>query len=481
MESKLRAIFAAITAVFICASAIYAADKPSHSHEVYFEGTDFELHIFRINGRTEGSTMLIIGGIQGDEPGGFLSADLYSDIALEKGSLIVVPRANMKSVILFNRAPEGDMNRLFSDETHANLQGEVVNKLKELMGEADILLNLHDGWGFHNPEYIDKSRNPNRFGQSIIIDAAQYSCNDKTIMLQAIAEDVLENVNAKIEDKNMRLHLFNTETGSEKSKFKDMRKTATWYALTNKCIPAFGIEGSKNVKSIEQNVRYHNYAVNEFMKIMDIVPEQPRVMIIKPEMETAVIRVNGEPHRLKAGETLNIKVGDEVEISYVESNYTRGVTCDILGYGTLNDAGKPIRINADTKIVFRKDNQKMSEISVKVSGQTKKGTLWLVLMKIDGKYRAAANGEKVRVPKNSSVELIKLFSDAVYDAEKPLNLKGWVPNTAKNMGDDRGYKITMPNDSMMIKYSLDGKGFVYPVVAGDGENPDAVIYLEVEQ
>ncbi len=477
----MRAIITAITAVFMCAQAVFAADRPSHSHEVYFEGTNFELHIFRINGRIDGSTMLIIGGIQGDEPGGFLSADLYSDLALEKGNLIVVPRANMKSVILFNRAPDGDMNRLFSDENHGEIQGEVVNKLKELMGEADILLNLHDGWGFHNPKYVDKSRNPNRFGQSIIIDEAQYSCDNKTIMLREMAEEALENVNAKIEDKNMRLHLFNTETGSEKSRFKDMRKTATWYALTNECIPAFGIEGSKNVKSIEQNVRYHNYAVNEFMRMMDIVPEQPRVMIIKPEMETAVIRVNGESRRFKSGDTIYIKAGDEVEVSYVESNYTRGVTCDILGYGTLNDLGKPMRIDGDTKIVFRKDNQKMSEINVKVSQPAKKGTVWMVLMKIDGKYRAAVNGERIPVPKGSSVELIKLFSDTVYDAGEPLNLKGWVPDAIRNTGDDRGYKITLPDSKMMIKYSVDQKGSVYPVVAGDDENPAAVIYLETER
>ena len=43
---------------------------------------------------------MLIGGIQGNEPGGFLSADLYADMSLEKGNLIVVPRANFNSIIL---------------------------------------------------------------------------------------------------------------------------------------------------------------------------------------------------------------------------------------------------------------------------------------------------------------------------------------------------------------------------------------------
>ena len=62
--------------------------------------------------------MLIIGGIQGDEPGGFLSADSYADIKLDKGNLIVIPRTNFyykheffKISVKFSTAP------LFSSNT----------------------------------------------------------------------------------------------------------------------------------------------------------------------------------------------------------------------------------------------------------------------------------------------------------------------------------------------------------------------------
>ena len=481
MDSKLKILLATLFTLFAAFSWAQSSDRPSHIHEVYFEGTNFELHIFRINGRTDGNTMLIIGGIQGDEPGGFLSADLYSDLALEKGNLIVVPRANLKSVILFNRGPDGDMNRLFTDENYPDIQGEVVKKLKELMSQSDILLNLHDGWGFHYPEYIDKSRNPNRFGQSIIIDEAEYTCQDKVLLLKEMADTVLANVNSKIQDEKLHLHLFNTETGNENSRFKDMRKTATWYALTAECIPAFGIEGSKNVKSIEKNVLYHNYAVNEFMKIMDIIPEQPRIMIIKPEMETAIIRVNDKSHQMKSGDTLFINSGDEVEVAHVESNYTRGVTCDILGYGTLNDLGKSIKIKGDTKIIFRKDNEKMSEITVKTA-KNNKNALVAFLLKINGEYKSAVNGEIIKIPHGSQVELVSLLSNTGNSSSVSLNLKGWVDkNASTNTGDDRGRKISFPNDNMMTKYSLKGEGKIYPIVAGDDSNPHGVIYLEIEQ
>jgi len=63
--------------------------------KTYFENTDHELTVYFITGKEPGNTMMIIGGIQGDEPGGYIAADLYADMLLEKGNLIVVPRANL--------------------------------------------------------------------------------------------------------------------------------------------------------------------------------------------------------------------------------------------------------------------------------------------------------------------------------------------------------------------------------------------------
>ena len=79
-------------------------------HSVFFEGTDYELNVYKVYGKEPGKTILLIGGIQGDEPGGFLSADLYADMALSKGNLIVVPRANFHSILLNQRQVNEDMN-----------------------------------------------------------------------------------------------------------------------------------------------------------------------------------------------------------------------------------------------------------------------------------------------------------------------------------------------------------------------------------
>ncbi len=53
---------------------------------------DFTLHKL---GTDDGPTMLIVGGIQGDEPGGFNAANLIvSQYRITKGSVWVVPNLN---------------------------------------------------------------------------------------------------------------------------------------------------------------------------------------------------------------------------------------------------------------------------------------------------------------------------------------------------------------------------------------------------
>ena len=144
-------------------------------HKVFFEGTDHELNVYHIYGKETGPTLLLIGGIQGDEPGGYLAVDHYADISLARGNLIVVPRANFQSILLNRRQINQDMNRTFADDRNPSYEAEVVDILKTLIAESDCLLNNHDGSGFFSETWVDENRNPRRFGQSIIADAETFT------------------------------------------------------------------------------------------------------------------------------------------------------------------------------------------------------------------------------------------------------------------------------------------------------------------
>jgi len=152
--------------IFTVQTFCFSFPSPAYSkreHLVYFPNAVDELNIYKIHGKQPSKTLMLIGGIQGNEPGGFLSADLYADMTLKKGNLIVVPRANFYSILLNHRGPHGDMNRKFShDESQHSIEDKIVSILKESIEESDYLLNLHDGSGYYHPEYIDKWRNPTR-------------------------------------------------------------------------------------------------------------------------------------------------------------------------------------------------------------------------------------------------------------------------------------------------------------------------------
>lgn len=85
----------------------------SLSQFVFAEPLRFSLH--KIESGIPGPTLLVIGGIQGDEPGGFTAASmLVTNYKIQAGSIWVVPNLNFKSIIKRSRGIHGDMNRKFN-------------------------------------------------------------------------------------------------------------------------------------------------------------------------------------------------------------------------------------------------------------------------------------------------------------------------------------------------------------------------------
>ncbi|MDR2353884.1 MAG: succinylglutamate desuccinylase/aspartoacylase family protein [Deltaproteobacteria bacterium] len=345
--------------------------KPSakgRQHIVYFEGTANELEIYKIYGREEGPTIMLLGGIQGDEPGGFLSADLYVDLALKKGNLIIVPRANFKSIMAFARGSDGDMNRKFaSDISYEDPDRSKIEIIKNLMGEADLFLNLHDGSGFYRNSWESEMANPSRYGQCIIADAEVYTHPETGVVLHLgrDARKVVEMINQDIHEENYKFRFANHDTLAPKTSHLEQRKSATYYALTELGIPAFGIETSKQLPSLEMKVQQHNLAINAFMKLYGVEPEHPRINLDPPRLDFMLISVNdGILMALRDGETLLVYPGDTIKVSYLNANFSRGLSCDVLNMGGLNDLNVPFQIYSPTAIIARKDNEKFGRVKI---------------------------------------------------------------------------------------------------------------------
>lgn len=226
---------------------------------------DFTLH--KLDSGRPGPTILVIGGIQGDEPGGFSAAALLvSHYKINSGAVWVVPNLNFLSIIRCSRGVYGDMNRKFADLDPGDPEYAAVQKIKTIIRDekVDAVLHLHDGWGYYSPTVVNEWQNPLRWGQSVIIDqdtaeAPRYG-NLLELAGRAVAaanEHLYEPLHA-YHVKNTHTHDLNSETA------KEMAKTLTYFAI-GQGKPAFGIEGSKNLPPPMRSY-YHLRVIESFFK-----------------------------------------------------------------------------------------------------------------------------------------------------------------------------------------------------------------------
>jgi len=363
----LALLFNCVIASAGLATAASSVPASKNQHLIFGKGTPQELEVYKIFGRIGGPTVMILGGIHGNEPGAYLSADLYTNVKLKRGNLIIVPRANFRSILDNQRGSGGDMNRKFAETPLSDPEKSIVDILKSLMAESDALLTLHDGSGFFRPEWVSPALNPHRYGQSIIADAATYTspASGKTIPLQHYAEQVLREVNKEITDPQQAFHFLNMRTASENSLYKEHRKSATYYALMELGIPAFCIETSHNLPNLESKVYQHNMVVNAFLNLFGVAIEQPAVSLGTPTLSYLIVLVNKTlPLAVPNGQTLLVASGASVEIADVRANYERGLVIDVQGLSAFNPLRTPFIITQKTTVSVRKDTFPLGHINI---------------------------------------------------------------------------------------------------------------------
>ena len=222
------------------------------------------------NGKSLGdnNTILIFGGMQGDEPGGFHAASLLiSDYNITKGKIIVAPNLAFDSIIKRARGVKGDLNRKFAKLDKKDPDYETVQRIKELIlrEEVGMVLNLHDGWGFYHPTFIDEMKNPKRWGNSSVIDTREINAT-KYKELESIAANTVEVLNSKLIDPKHKYHLKNTKT--KELEDTQMLKALTYFVISNNKA-AFANEASKNLP-VNLRTYYHLVAIENYFKTAGI-------------------------------------------------------------------------------------------------------------------------------------------------------------------------------------------------------------------
>ena len=176
-----------------------ARGEVSRTQGLIAEKTEWENPYYVIDSGVEGPTLLVTGGLHGNEPAGYRAAEQIRHWPIRRGKLIVVPRVNTPGLNQSTRWLPGEpeatrnANRNFPKSGEPNEARSVpIKALWEFMQaqKPDWVVDLHEGFDFN-------IANPKSDGSSIIYF--------DTPEMQELAAKIHDDVNPTIEDPDRKI------------------------------------------------------------------------------------------------------------------------------------------------------------------------------------------------------------------------------------------------------------------------------------
>lgn len=128
-------------------------------------GTKYATPMYIIDSGKAGPTVMIVGGVHGNERAGYKAAAKVKDFNIKKGKLLVLPQANKRAVAAGTRSGGGsDLNRAFpktkSGSSTNTLSKAIFQQVKKY--DPDWLMDMHEGANYQ------KLKSSSSVGQSLI-------------------------------------------------------------------------------------------------------------------------------------------------------------------------------------------------------------------------------------------------------------------------------------------------------------------------
>ena len=180
-----------------------AAGEPRRSSGSIAVGTAWETPYYKVETDKPGPTVMIVGGIHGNEPAGAYAAEQIRHWTISRGTLVVLPCANRPGRAANIRylpdrpMEERDLNRNFPSPKTKSTRGVLAREIWKLTRDVqpDWVLDLHEGYEFNVSHKPPKGKKKS-VGTSLI-----YLRNGK---IQPLVDRMLNTVNATITDKDRR-------------------------------------------------------------------------------------------------------------------------------------------------------------------------------------------------------------------------------------------------------------------------------------
>lgn len=210
-------------------------------------GTVRETALFIIAALEEGPTIMIMGGVHGDEIAGYLAADIIATWSIDRGTLLVLPRANAHAIDTETRYPPGtcDLNASFPGSAAGNPTERLASDIYQVMEEfrPQWVVDLHEAWEFERVQC-------NQLGQTIIYPHDGLALE--------VVEQIIEGLNRSIPEE---LHQFQVLRGGVKG--------GTIQASRSLGLETFTIETTRKLP-LDDRINQHLDAVRLLMPILGI-------------------------------------------------------------------------------------------------------------------------------------------------------------------------------------------------------------------
>jgi len=193
-------------------------------------GTKWETNYYSIDSGVEGPTVLVVGGMHGNEPAGSLAAQQIRHWPIVKGKLVVIPRSNVLALDAKTRLTPGEpkesgnLNRNFPISPSAKTavpRGKLAIALWKFTGKLrpDWVIDLHEGFEF-NISHTPPEGKKKSVGSTVIYEGGE--------KMDPLAESIIEAANTTVTDPDKRFTL--------------LRRGPVDTGLAQSCIQVLGAE-----------------------------------------------------------------------------------------------------------------------------------------------------------------------------------------------------------------------------------------------
>lgn len=119
-------------------------------------GTDQETTVFVTSASESGPTVMVVGGVHGNENGGYTAAERVAQWDIARGTLVTIPKANAAAVEEDSRIADGgvDLNRQFptGEEPETELARAIWGVVERF--QPDTVIDLHESVGIYDGDMV---------------------------------------------------------------------------------------------------------------------------------------------------------------------------------------------------------------------------------------------------------------------------------------------------------------------------------------